>query len=94
MIQFFPGVGASVIPAHVAMILGAATDNTYVYCFQIDFFVWLHVMVIYIDISIYILVELKSYVRKLLTQFVHDCRETRDCYKASHGDCYKGVNRR
>ena len=45
-------------------------------------------------ISIYILVELKSYVRKLLMQFARDRRETQDYYRAPHGDGYKEVNGR
>ena len=46
------------------------------------------------SISIYNLVELKSFVRKLLTQFARDRRETRDHYRAPHGDGYKGVDGR
>ena len=45
-------------------------------------------------ISIYNLVELKSFVRKLLTQFARDRRETRIYYRAPHGDGYKGVDGR
>ena len=44
--------------------------------------------------NLYILVELKSYVRKLLTQFARDRRETRDYYRVPHGDGYKGVDGR
>ena len=45
-------------------------------------------------ISIYNLVELKSFVRKLLTQFARDQRETWDYYRTPHGDGYKGVDGR
>ena len=42
--------------------------------------------------NLYILVQLKSYVRKLLTQFARDQRETRDYYRVPHGDGYMGVD--
>ena len=45
-------------------------------------------------ISIYNLVELKSFVRKLLMQFARNRRETRNYYRAPHGDGYKGVSAR
>ena len=45
-------------------------------------------------ISLYILVELKSSVRKFLTQFARDRCETQDYYRAPHGDGYKGVDGR
>ena len=44
--------------------------------------------------TLYNLVELKSFVRKLLTQFARDQRETREYYRAPHGDGYKGVDGR
>ena len=49
---------------------------------------------LYTIISIYNLVELKSFVHKLLTQFARDRRETRDYYRVPHGDGYKGVDGR
>ena len=47
-----------------------------------------------ISLYIYILVELKSSVRELLTQFARDRRETQDYYRVPHGDGYKGVDGR
>ena len=44
--------------------------------------------------SLYILVELKSSVRKFLTQFARDRRETQDYDRAPHGHGYKGVDGR
>ena len=48
------------------------------------------VAIVQLLVSIYISVELKSFVRKLLTQFARDRRETWDYYRAPHGDGYKG----
>ena len=45
-------------------------------------------------ISIYILVELKSSVRKLLPQLARDQCQTWKYYEAPHGDGHKGVDRR
>ena len=51
------------------------------YCFSVAMYI----------ISIYILVEIKSSFLKLVPQFARDGRETRDYYRAPHGDGYKGV---
>ena len=45
-------------------------------------------------ISLYILVELKSSVRKLLPQLARDQCQTWKYYEAPHGDGHKGVDRR
>ena len=47
-----------------------------------------------LECVLYNLVELKSDVRKFLTHFARDRRESRDYYRAPHGDGYKGVDGR